>query len=121
MSKELTPLKALNNIRNLAENDVQYASKIPSIDNELSIIEEALRKLEKLEKVEITSALVDQFKSKRTYIAIYGCQLEICGERLFIIKSNDLKTGIDYIRFGNRTQAKSIINTYRKEKRFELK
>ena len=90
---------------------------IPYIDN----VETALRKLEKLEKVERTSALVDEFKSKRTYIAIYGCQLEICGERLFIIKSNDLKTGIDYIRFGNRIQAKSIINTYRKEKRFELK
>ena len=67
-----------------------------------------------------TSVLVDDFKSTRTYVAIYGTQVEIGGERLFIVKCNDLKTGIDYIRFANRTQARSIMNTYRKEKKFNL-
>lgn len=71
-------------------------------------------------KIVRTAVLVDEFKSSRTYVAIYGCQLEIGGERLFIVKTNDLKTGIDYIRFANRTQARSIINTYRKEKKFSL-
>ena len=66
------------------------------------------------------SVLIDEFKSTRTYIAIYDTQLDIGGERLFIIKSDNLKTGVDYIRFANRTQARSIINTYRKEKKFSL-
>ena len=67
-----------------------------------------------------TAVLVDEYKTPYTYIGVYGCQLELAGERLFIIKSSNLKTGIDYIRFGNRQQAKSIIKTYKKEKRFTL-
>ena len=49
MNKILTPLEALNNIRKLV-NDVQYASKIPSIDDELDIIEKALKEKEANEK-----------------------------------------------------------------------
>ena len=116
MSKELTALEAL---KQMSAYHLEMGVAIKDLPN-YEIIETALRRLERIEKIERTSVLVDEFKSKRTYIAIYGCQAEIGGERLFIIKSHDLKTGIDYIRFGNRTQARSIINTYRKEKRFEL-
>ena len=49
MNKELTPLEALENLKNLS-HDVQYASKIPSIDNELKIIETALKRIPDLEK-----------------------------------------------------------------------
>ena len=41
MIKDLTPLEALEIIKTMV-NDVQFASKIPSIDDELEIIEKAL-------------------------------------------------------------------------------
>ena len=50
MSKELQALQALNNIKELV-NDIQYALKIPSIDNELDIIESALKEKEKQDEV----------------------------------------------------------------------
>ena len=61
-----------------------------------------------------TCVLVDEFKSARKYIGIYACDLVIGGERLFIIRTNDLITGKDYTRFGNRTQTRAIMNTYKK-------
>lgn len=45
----MTPLEALESLKNLS-HDVQYASKIPSIDNELKIIETALKRIPDLEK-----------------------------------------------------------------------
>lgn len=41
----MTALEALENLKNLSQ-DVQYASKIPSIDNELEVIETTLKALE---------------------------------------------------------------------------
>ena len=67
-----------------------------------------------------TATLVAEHKTNFTYVGVYMCQLELAGETLYIIKSTNLKTGIDYIRFGNRIQAISILNTYRKQKRFSL-
>ena len=67
-----------------------------------------------------TAILIREFTSKETYIAIWETSIEIGGERLFIIKSTNLKSAIDYIRYGNKTQANSIMNTYQKERRFSL-
>ena len=50
MKTELSPLQALENLKNLS-HDVQYASKIPCIDNELEVIETALKELENIDRV----------------------------------------------------------------------
>lgn len=60
------------------------------------------------------------YHSKQVIVYIFETDQEWQGEKVYIIKTANVKTRQDYYRFGNYTQALSILNTYRHIKRFEL-
>lgn len=60
---------------------------------------------------------IENFETPRCTITVYESTLSMYypdgkDERLYIIISNDKKTGAPYIRYGNYIQMRSIINTY---------
>ena len=58
------------------------------------------------------SDLVVEFDTNRTHACIYDRDLYINGEKIYvIITTND--EGDKYVRFGNWTQTKSIIKSFR--------
>ena len=66
------------------------------------------------------SSLVDTYLTPYTSVEVWATNQIYNGERLFVIVSRELKSKHEYIRFGNQTQSRSIMNTYRKEKKFHL-
>lgn len=70
------------------------------------------------------AVLLDSHETSRTLVQIWGTQYAVAlphyEERIYVIRTFNKKTSKVYVRFGNRTQAKSILNQYKKEKRFEL-
>ena len=64
--------------------------------------------------------LKELYISRQTIVYIFETDQEWQGEKVYIIKTANVKTRKEYYRFGNQTQALSILNTYRHIKRFEL-
>lgn len=74
----MKPNEALNNIEKLL-NDVQFASKLPSIDDELNTIETALKDLERAYKKlnSLKADYVELEHDRDTYRTAYRNELEI--------------------------------------------
>jgi len=70
------------------------------------------------------AVLLESVETNRTIIQVWGTQYAIAvphtEERIFVVRAFNKKTGECKLRFGNQIQVRSIMNTYRKEKRFHL-
>lgn len=64
--------------------------------------------------------LLEMFEATETLVYIFETDQEWQGEKLYLIKTSSKTTKQNYFRFGNKTQAISILKTYKKEKRFSL-
>ena len=83
------------------------------------------------EKIEILEILSDQkhyyglklirdFMTNRCNVMLCDCDCEILGEHLYAVISRHLDHDGINIRFGNKVQVESIIDTYHIEKEFHL-
>lgn len=64
--------------------------------------------------------LIEEFETTQCTIKVYDTGFMVDYHNIYMVKSYHHKNGKTNVRFGNKTQVKGIVKTYKKEKRFEL-